>query len=200
MKIRKFDSKEEWFAARVGKITGSSLKDITMKRGEGKKIGYYQLIADRLATPSDGEDPMERGTRLETEAIQEFEKEMGMKVDTGLYLWVSDENENIAVSPDGVIDRENAVEVKCLSSARHIEAYLTKKVLYDYEFQVLQYFIVNPDLQNLYFCFYDPRLTVKPFFYLTITRESVQDEVEEYLEHEKKVLEEVERVVLELSF
>lgn len=201
MKTLKFETREEWLSSRLGKITGSSAKDITIKRGEGKKIGYYQLIADRLALPGDGENPMDRGTRLEEEAIQKFTEETGIEVDTSLYLWVSEENENIAVSPDGVIDRENAVEVKCLGSARHIEALLTKKVPSDYEYQVLQYFIVNPDLQKLYFCFYDPRLSVHQFFfYLTITRESVQEEVEDLKEHEKSVLAEIEQIVLDLSF
>lgn len=196
----KYDTHEKWLADRVGKITGSRAKEISIKRGEGKKIGFYELIAERLAIPADKENPMDRGTRLEEEAIARFTKETGKKVDTNLYIWSRDDNRNIAVSPDGVIDRENAVEVKCLSSARHIEALLTNKIPSDYEYQVLQYFVVNDDLQKLYFCFYEPRLSVKQFFYIEVTRESVQEEVETYLEHEQQVLKEIEDIVINLSF
>ena len=200
MKTLKYENRDEWLEARRGKITGSKLKDVLTFRGTGKKIGYYELIAEKLALPADGENPMDRGTRLEDEAIQKFKEETGIEVDTNLYIWQRDDNADIAISPDGVIDRENAVEVKCLSSARHIEALLTKKIPSDYEYQVLQYFIVNEDLQKLYFCFYEPRLSVKQFFYIEVTRESVQDEVDIYLAEEQKILAEVEEIVIELSF
>jgi hypothetical protein len=43
-------------------------------------------------------------------------------------IWSRDDDDNIAVSPDGsVVGAPAAFEVKCLSSAKHIEAYLTKK-------------------------------------------------------------------------
>ena len=73
--IQKFQDKEEWLNARAGKITGSKLKDLIVKRGTGEKKGFYQLIADRVAIAPDGENPMDRGTRLEEEAIERFVKE-----------------------------------------------------------------------------------------------------------------------------
>lgn len=201
MKTTKYEDRDAWLAARVGKITGTRLKDITIAvRGDGKKIGFYELIAERLALPSDGENPMDRGSRLEEEAIAEFTSSTGLTVDTSLYIWTRDDNDNIAISPDGVIDKENAVEVKCLSSARHIEALLTNKIPKDYEYQVLQYFIVNDDLQKLYFCFYEPRLATKQFFFIEVAREEVEEQVTLYLDHERHVLADVEKIVLDLSF
>ena len=121
----KFETKEEWMLARKGKITGSRLKDIIVKRGTGQKLGFYELIAERLAVAPDTESPMERGTRLEPEAIERFEKETGKKVDASLVIWSREDNENIALSPDGSIGETEAVECKCLSSSRHLEAWLT---------------------------------------------------------------------------
>ena len=72
MKINKFDSNEEWMLARRGRITGSRLKDIHVKRGTNEKIGYYQIIAERIAQEAGDENPMERGHRLEEEAIEAF--------------------------------------------------------------------------------------------------------------------------------
>lgn len=194
-----FDNRDAWLAARRGKITGSRLKDIVVKRGTGKKIGYYELIAERLGIPADGEDSMERGTRLEPEAIALFEQETGKKVDTSLVIWTRDDNDSIAISPDGFIGKTEAVEAKCLSSARHIEAYLTQEVPDEYEYQKLQYFVVNDKLKTLYFCFYDPRLLAKPFFYLTINRKDVQEQVDSILEYQRTTLAEVDEIVNKLT-
>lgn len=200
MKTLKFSDKESWLEARKTKITGSRLKDIVVKRGTGQKIGYYELIAERLALPGTGQDPMERGIELEGEAIERFAKETGKKVDTSLVIWMRDDNESIAISPDGFIGTTEAVEVKCLASARHIEALLTGELPTEYEMQAYQYFIVNDKLKTLYFCFYDPRLSVKDFFFKTIKRSEVQEKIDEYLEYQKKILAEVNTIVNQLSF
>lgn len=200
MKTQKFETREEWLAARRGKITGSRLKDIIVKRGTGKKLGFYELIAERLGIPADDESSMDRGNRLEPEAMEVFVKETKKKVDTSLVIWMRDDNDNIAISPDGFIGKTEAVEVKCLSSARHIEALLTKEIPDEYEFQKLQYFIVNEKLKVLHFAFYDPRLLAKPFFTIEVKREDVQAEVDEYLDYQKRTLEEVDAIVNELTF
>ena len=200
MRTLKFEDRESWLEARRGKITGSRLKDIIVKRGTGYKIGFYELIAERIAVAPDGENAMDRGTRLEEEAVTRFMQETGKKVDTSLVIWTRDDNESIAVSPDGFIGKKEAVEAKCLASARHIEAWLTKEVPYEYEEQAIQYFIVNKDLQTLHFVFFDPRIPAKDYFVIEIKREKVKEKIEEYLEYQKKVLEEVDQIVNELTF
>lgn len=201
MNVLKFDDREEWLAARLRKITGSRLKDIVVKRGTGKKIGFYELIAERIGLPADGENPMDRGTRLEGEALERFEAMTGKKVDTALVIWTRDDNQNIAVSPDGFVipakgkKITEAVETKCLASARHIEAVLTKEIPSEYKEQSMQYFIVNEDLEKLHFCFYDPRLKVKDFFIIEVTRESVQAEIDSLLAYQQETLREVEEIV-----
>jgi len=198
MKTLKFDNQNEWLEARKTRITGSRLKDIIVKKGTGQKIGFYELIAERLALPPDGEDPMDRGHRLETEALERFEKETGKSVDSSLIMWIRDDNDSIAISPDGIINEEEAIEVKCLASSRHIEALLTNQVPKEYEDQINQYFIVNDKLQTMYMVFYDPRLSVKDFFYFTIKRD--EKKVKEYLDYEVNILKQVNKIVKELSF
>lgn len=200
VKVSRFEGEQEWLNARRGKITGTRLKDIVVKRGTGKKIGFFELIAERLATVPDEENPMERGKRLEQEAMARFIKESSKEVDTSLVMWERDDDTSIAISPDGFIGNKEAVEVKCLSSARHIEAYLTNKVPDEYEFQVLQYFIVNDELETLHFCFYDPRMTVKDFFTIQITRGQVKEDVEQYLAYQRATLQEVNDIVNQLTF
>jgi len=199
MKILHFSNETSWLDARRGRITGTRLKDLINKRGGAPKIGYYELIAERIALPASQENAMDRGHRLEVDGIERFEKETGKKVNKELVMICRDDNENIAYSPDGFIGKTEDVEVKCLSSARHIEAWMTKEVPGEYVEQILQGFIVNDSLKTRYLVFYDPRMP-KDFFYLTIHRKDVQDRVAEYLELEKKVLLEIDNLEKEFTF
>jgi putative phage-type endonuclease len=201
MITKTFTEKEDWLEFRKGKITGSRLKDIVVKRGTGEKAEYYQIIAERIAQDPEDENPIERGNRLEEEAIKEFSKIIGKKIDTSLVMWMREDNNDIAISPDGIIGKKEAVEIKCLSSASHIEAYLTQKVPSEYEYQVLQYFIVNDKLETLYFVMYDPRMPEKiKLHYFTITREEVQKQVDFYLNYQKEKLAQINNIVSELTF
>lgn len=200
MIIQKFENELDWKAARLGKITGSRLKDIVVKRGTGKKKGFYELIAERIGFPADDEKPMDRGHRLEEEAIDRFIQATEKKVDVSLVIWSREEDPSIAISPDGMVVSENAdvteaVEVKCLASASHIEALLTQEIPDEYHYQVLQYFVCNDKLEKLHFCFYDPRLKVKDFFIIEVTRDQLLSEIETMLISQRETLAEVETVV-----
>lgn len=204
MKITKYDDKTEWFAARKGRISGSSLKNLIVKRGTEMKKGYYELIADRLTVDEDAENPMQRGDRLEPVAIDLFiekmEQEGWNKEEwvTDLVIWERDENQYISLSPDGYhVDLEQAVEVKCLNSADHIKAYVTKEIPKDYEDQATQYFVVNEKLETLHFVMYDPRLTVASFFVLTVKRD--EKKVADYLTQELNMLAKVDAQVKKLT-
>lgn len=193
MIVKEYESRELWLADRENRITGTKLKELIVRRGNTPKIAFYQLIADRIALPADGELPMERGLRLEEEALDMFAKETGKEIDKRLIICTREDNENIAYSPDGLVVGEPAsVEVKCLNSAAHIKAYLTQEVPAEYREQILQPFIVDDGLTTNYMVFYDPRLLYKSMFYFTIKRD--QAKVDEYLELERRTLEEVNRI------
>ena len=194
---------EEWFDRRLGKITGSKLHGIIVKRGNKKKIGFYELMAERIAIKEAWEDPMERGSRLEEEALKSFEKKTGKKVDQ-VGFCISDKYPDIALSPDGLIKNgekyDEAVEVKCLSSARHLQAYFEKEIPNDYDEQAIQYFIVNEDLETLHFTFYDPRITALQVHVIEVKRKDVEEKIEAYREYQVKSLEEIDTMLEELTF
>lgn len=206
MKVIKVDQNTEaWMELRKAKITGSKLKDIVVKRGTNRKDGFYRLVADRLAIDPDGTNPMDRGHDLEEEALSAFEDSIGLKLERNCGMWVRDENENIAISPDSCIKNDDGVivagvEVKCLASHHHIRAIVENEVPSDYEMQILQYFIVNDDLETVYMVFYDPRVQSKPMHYLTISRESVEGDITSFKAYQANVLAEVDKIVIELAF
>lgn len=209
MKIVRFEDKGEWEQFRIGKITGSRLKDLIVKRGTEMKKGYYDLIAERLVVANEYDEvpAMQRGNVLEPIAVQLFAEEMlnvnGTPMnewEAGLVIWQREENPDIAISPDAYhIDLEKAVEVKCLNSGEHIKAFLNKEIPDQYEEQVVQYFIVNDKLETLYFAMFDPRLSVHSFFYLTITRESLKLEIENYRTQQINMLDRVNATVIKLT-
>lgn len=199
MKTLQFDNEEEWLDARKGKITGTRAGNLVSKR-DGKPLkAYYETIAERVALPMNDENAMDRGKRLEVEAIERFEQETGKKVNKSLVLITRDDESDIAYSPDGFIGKTEDVEVKCLNSAAHIEALLTGKVPSEYEAQFLQGFVVNDKLKKRYAIFYDPRMP-KDFFYFTIERKDVKEEVMAMLDMERRLLEQIREIEGKLTF
>ena len=202
MLIQTFENERDWLEARRGKITGSRLKKLVVKRGTEKKIEFYEMIAERLSKPlAIGEvklSPLDHGHAYEAEAISRFEQMTGKEVDRTKCIWSREDNPNIAISPDGVVigtDNTEAVEAKCLSEANHLKAYLTKEIPEEYEEQKLQYFIVNDKLQKLTFCFLNPRLMAADFFTIEFTRADVLAEIEEKLIFERQTLAEIDSIV-----
>ena len=94
--------------------------------------------------------------------------------------------------------------MKCLSSARHIQAYIERTVPADYELQVTQYFIVNDKLKTLHMVFYDPRFAVikkgLDYFEIKIKRADLEKQIEETLAYERQVMSEVNEIVNKLTF
>jgi len=204
MKILQFTkNSQEWLQARQTLITGTKNKDLIVKRGTGKKKGFYQLIADRLTIPQtyihDGyempEDPRMRGHRLEGEAIAKFRELMpNLIIKDDCTLCVSDENPNLGYSPDALIYEDTqpigTVEVKCLDGANHIEALITKDYS-DFEWQLIQSFIVNPKQEYAYLVYYNPDIK-RPLHYIFITRDDVKEKITQLQEIQALTLTEVE--------
>lgn len=145
---------------------------------------FYELLAERLVV-DDFQDisPMERGVELEDQALEKFESETG-KLVKKIGFVSRDDNQFIASSPDGLIENNGkfteAVEVKCPSTAVYLEAWLKNEIPKDYFPQVVQYFIVNDDLEKLYFVLYDNRVYMHPIHIIEVTREEIVEQINEY--------------------
>lgn len=170
-----------------------------------KKQGYYQLIADRLTIPKVGDERgIDRGNRLEPEAIKAYEQKTGLTVDTSLVIWQRDDNDSIAISPDGSIETKGkvtrAVEAKCLAEWLHVKAILTNEIPAEYDKQKLQYFIVNDDLEQLDFVLHNelflPELQTH---IISFTRDEVQADIDRYLAYQRETIKEVNAIVAKLT-
>lgn len=210
MNIRVFETREGWLNGRLGKVTGSSLKETMNLRDGETKAGVWRAAAESIIGSAaiaeadlSSAQILERGHTLEPEAIKRFEKETGKKVKRGFILWEHDEDSRIAVSPDGMIGQTAAVEVKCLLSPKHTEALFNRKIPKNtggYEEQAVQYFIVNEKLKTLYYVFYHPDFPAPTdFFYLTFTRKELKADIDRFLAAEREAVAKVREIVNALS-
>ena len=180
----------------------------------------WQLFAEEWAEPYNGENAAERGHRLEDKNASLVVDKLGIDPETVEYstrMWISSENEGLAVSPDVSEKSEHptwAIECKSLGSANHLKYVLPilardellnnetdelvqasleilpeyvnrdarpfEYVPDDYKPQVLQYFIVNSDLETVYFSFYDDRFYSDKLAhqFVTVERSTVLREIE----------------------
>lgn len=91
-------------------------------------IDFWKFLAETMAEQPDGENPMERGHRLEPENIQLTLQQLGYEQEdciTDCGIWESDEDDRIACSPDAYQNSATptwAIECKSLGSAYHLQA------------------------------------------------------------------------------
>lgn len=182
MKKHNFSQRSpEWQQIRKGKISGTFLKNI-LGTPRARQEAVYEFIADKLTVGIDlgEENAMDRGIRLEADAIAMFELETGKKVET-IGFCEHDDEPIISNSPDGYVADSNdteAVEAKCLGGKNHVKMWLTNRVPDDYEWQVIQYFVVNPKLKKLYFVGYNPDIPSHSLHIIQVNREEVTDRIE----------------------
>lgn len=123
----------EWFASRLGRVTASRVADVIAKTKTGystSRENYcVELALERLTgnrQESFSNDAMKWGTETEPLARAAYEARTGAIVDeVGMVAHPS-----IAMtgaSPDGLIDADGLLEIKCPNSATHAETLLSKK-------------------------------------------------------------------------
>lgn len=123
---------EEWFAARLGKVTASRVADVLakIKSGESASRKNYkmELVVQRL-TNKVGESftnaAMEWGTEQEPFARMAYEAHTGTFVKEDGFV-DHPTIEGFGCSPDGIVG-EGLIEIKCPNTATHIETVLENK-------------------------------------------------------------------------
>ena len=134
---------DAWFKNRMGRITASRIADVmnfTQKGGEGAKRKSYrmQLCAERLtnlmATHFVSLE-MQRGIEMEATAIEMYQlATQSMVIPCGFVL--HPEWDFAGASPDGLVDADGLIEVKCPKSETLIEWRLTGQAPDEYLFQM----------------------------------------------------------------
>lgn len=115
---------EEWFSARLGKVTASRISDVMMKPTAAGYQNYRaQLVCERLTgEPTIGftSAAMQHGTDTEPRARAFYELEMGVTVEEVGFI-NHPELTMAGASPDGLVGADALVEIKCPQPATHIK-------------------------------------------------------------------------------
>ena len=197
---------DAWRQARLEKVSGTRLGDAI-----GTTIKQNSLIDILVAEMLTGEAKemvaslaMKLGTEAEDFGIQEYEELTGEITET-IGLCVSEELPWLVCSPDRLIKRDGkyrkAVEVKSPNPETAVKYIRGDKIPKEYQAQVLNYFLVNPDLEELDFVVYSPKIQNQYRVWIkNITRQELEDEIVEATEKLKKFREKWEGVLQELNF
>lgn len=154
---------EEWFAARLGKVTASRVADVIAKTKSGysaSRANYMaDLVCERLTgVPADSyQSPaMVWGINTEPLARAAYEAEAGGLVEEVGFI-PHPTIPNAGASPDGLVAQDGLVEIKCPNTATHIETLLGEALAAKYITQ-MQWQMACTGRKWCDFVSYDPRM------------------------------------------
>jgi putative phage-type endonuclease len=155
---------EEWFAARLGKVTASRVADVIAKTKTGysaSRDNYMaQLICERL-TGQQGESftntAMQWGTDTEPLARSAYEAFADVMVEEIGFVQ-HPKIDKAGASPDGLVGLFGMLEIKCPNTATHIDTLLTQSVPTKYITQ-MQWQMRCCERQWCDYVSFDPRLS-----------------------------------------
>lgn len=154
---------DEWLSMRLGKVTASRVKDVLTKgRGNApsKTAESYmiELIAEVLtgqSKPFFENDAMRWGTETEPQARQMYEVNNGFV--TVKEVAFVELNDQVGISPDGLVGDEGLLEIKCPTTATQIKRALSDDYSADYKAQIqMQLWVTERKWCD--FVSFDPRL------------------------------------------
>lgn len=190
----------EWFAARAGKVTASRVSDIVTRTKSGyaaSRANYMaELLCERLTgqpAPSFQSPAMAWGTANEPVARQRFVEVFGMPVEEVGFVPHAT-IANTGASPDGLIQHDGLIEIKCPQTSTHLEILSGGKIPARYMFQMYWQMACTGRDWCMFVCF-DPRLPEAMQLY---TEEVPRDEkiIAELEEEVIKFIEELNHKVM----
>lgn len=156
---------DEWYSARIGKVTASRVADVVAKTKSGysaSRENYMaQLVCERLANKpaeSYSNAAMQWGTETEPLARAAYEAKMDVLVDEVGFI----DHPTIVMSgasPDGLVGEDGLIEIKCPNTSTHIDTLLSQTVPKKYADQIF-WQMACTGRQWCDFVSYDPRLPV----------------------------------------
>jgi len=158
---------DDWYAARLGKVTASSLYKVLAKTktGYGADRGNYmtQLVLERVTgTKADSytNAAMQWGIDQEPFARAAYEASRGVMVDEVGFI-PHPTIEAAGASPDGLVGDDGMVEIKCPDSKTALECWLAENPVESKYFAQMQWQMRCADRSWCDYVVFDPRMPAK---------------------------------------
>lgn len=186
---------DEWFALKLGKVSASHFKDV-LNKAAGRKLYMYRLLGERLSGEtcnSYSNKAMENGIELEPQARNYYESLYGVIIQQVGFV---EENDYLGCSPDGLIDADGGVEIKCPYPSTHISYIDNDRLPAVYKPQVQGHLWVT-GRKWWDFISYCPQIKARPFWkkrvyrdekYLNILSIAVEEFICELKELEEQIV------------
>jgi putative phage-type endonuclease len=123
---------EEWFQARLGKVTASRVADVLakIKSGESASRRNYkiQLVSERLTGEKQEtyiNQAMQDGIDREAFARDRYVQQFGEVEEVG---FIKHPTLEAGASPDGMVGDDGILEIKCPMGSTHTETLMTQDV------------------------------------------------------------------------
>lgn len=122
MKIHYMEQQtDEWFEARLGKMTASEAQTIAAN-GIGLQTYAYKVVVGKITGKSQnsfaGNKHTERGNELEPDARLSYELVRDVTVETVGFI---EEDEYLGCSPDGLVGDDGGIEIKCPDDIKYFK-------------------------------------------------------------------------------
>jgi hypothetical protein len=175
----------EWQILRSGKVTASCLDNLLtpkfeIRTGQMPKTYLNQVLSEVwIGGPLpavEGIWDLEQGTLLESYARPAFELETGLKVEQAAFIEADDNF--FGASPDGIINGDTGVELKCPHLETHIGYILAGKLPEKYACQVHGSMYAS-GFKSWYFCSF--RRNFPPLVLKIERDEEIQSKIAEAL-------------------
>jgi len=164
---------DDWYAARLGKVTASSLYKVLAKTktGYGADRGNYmtQLVLERITgTKADSytNAAMQWGVEQEPFARAAYEASRGVMVDEVGFV-PHPTIEAAGASPDGLVGDDGMVEIKCPDSKTALECWLSDNPVEGKYFAQMQWQMRCADRAWCDYVVFDPRMPAKAQLFVT---------------------------------
>lgn len=197
---------DEWFAARLGKVTASRVADVIAKTKSGYGAGRANYLADLVVERLTGQKAqgfsnaaMEWGTQTEPQARAAYSAKTGILVEEVGFI----DHPTVAMSgasPDGFAE-EGLIEVKCPNTSTMLEYILDGKPPQKYVTQ-MQWQMACTSRPWCDFVSFDPRLPERlQLLVVRVPRDDVyiamlETEVTKFLAELDDKLNQLEKVTL----
>ncbi len=168
---------QEWLRMRLGKITGTRLKEV-FKSDNLPLIDEMisEIVSEEIEETYINKE-MQRGKELEP-IVRDLYSEITNTEIKEVGFCISEDNDYLALSPDGFTnDFKGAIEIKCPNTKTHVKYIRQNQIPNEYKYQIYCYFLVNTDLEWLDFISFDNRFKAKPMFKIRVTRNEILDEL-----------------------
>lgn len=158
---------DDWYAARLGKVTASALHKVLSKTktGYGADRGNYmtQLVLERVTNlKADGYSSaaMQWGIDQEPFARAAYEATRGVMVDEVGFI-PHPTIKDAGASPDGLVGDDGMVEIKCPESKTALECWLSENPVEAKYFAQMQWQMRCADRSWCDYVVFDPRMPAK---------------------------------------